>query len=244
MYAVYRCLTVKNMLQMTFPELLEAYLNRLAAAWARMAEKRLLDLMGANVSTIQGPVQKVGASESILTTLLQYITAYQERQRWDYDSVEVWLPRWLQNALKADMLHQRRTDGPKTMPTDGDVNAVFSRAGASVHWYLDDPTWASQAAPVQAVADGALAAWPTEVAALIAPPGKFALIDRGELRVGVTGNNIYRDITQLMRNEFTFFFESFEGIVDTTSCPADIVEFPVCFNGVQVADVTVDCDLV
>lgn len=244
MYAVYRCLTVKNMLQMTFPELLEAYLNRLAAAWARMAEKRLLDLMGANVDTLQGEVQKVGASESILTTLLRYMTLYQERQRWDYDSVEVWLPRWLINALKVDMLHQRRTDGNKNTPTDADVNAVFSRAGANVHWYLDEPSWRAAAHPSQAAGDGNLAQWPTEFAALIAPPGKFALIDRGELRVGVSGNNIYRDITQLMRNEFTFFFESFEGIVDTNSCPADIVEFPVCFNGVQVADVTVDCDLV
>lgn len=244
MYAVYRCLTVKNMLQMTFPELLEAYLNRLAAAWARMAEKRLLDLMGANVDTLQGEVQKVGASESLLTTMLRYMTLYQERQRWDYDSVEVWAPRWLQQALKVDMLHQRRTDGPKTMPTDGDVNAVFARAGANVHWYLDEPGWRAAAHPSQAAGDGNLSQWPTEVALLMAPPGKFALIDRGELRVGVSGNNIYRDITQLMRNEFTFFFESFEGIVDTNSCPADIVEFPVCFNGVQVADVTVDCDLV
>lgn len=244
MYAVYRCLTVKNMLQMTFPELLEAYLNRLAAAWARMAEKRLLDLMGSAVSNITAPAQKVGASESILTTLLQFVTAYQERQRWDFDTVEVWAPRWLQNALKTDMYHQRRTDGPKTMPTDGDVTAVFTRAGATVHWYLDDPTWADSAAPSQAVADGALATWPTSVNLLVAPPGKFALIDRGELRVGVTGNNIYRDLTSLMRNEFTFFFESFEGIVDTNSCPADLVSIPTCFNGVQVADVTVDCDLV
>ena len=244
MYAVYRCLTVKNMLQMTFPELLEAYLNRLAAAWARMAEKRLLDLMGANVNQITAPTQKVGASESVLTTLLQFVTAYQERQRWDFDTVEVWAPRWLQNALKVDMFHQRRTDGPKTFPTDGDVTAVFSRAGATVHWYLDDPTWNTDVAPSQANADGNLVAWPDHVNLLVTPPGKFALIDRGELRIGVTGNNIYRDITSLMRNEFTFFFESFEGIVDTTSCPADLVDIPVCFNGVQVADVTVDCDLV
>ncbi|HVE28317.1 MAG TPA: major capsid protein [Sporichthya sp.] len=244
MYAVYRCLTVKNMLQMTFPELLEAYLNRLAAAWARMAEKRLLDLMGANVSQITAPTQKVGASESILTTMLQFVTAYQERQRWDFDTVEIWAPRWLQNALKVDMFHQRRTDGAKTMPTDGDVTAVFARAGATVHWYLDDPTWKTDAAPSQPVADGNLVGWPDHVNLLVAPPGKFALIDRGELRVGVTGNNIYRDLTSLMRNEFTFFFESFEGIVDTNSCPADLVDIPVCFNGVQVADVTVDCDLV
>lgn len=245
MYAVYRCLTVKNMLQMTFPELLEAYLNRLAAAWARMAEARLLNLMGANVSTIQGDALKVGATETLLTQVLQFLAAYQERQRWDVDTdFEVWAPRWLRQALKVDMLHQRRTDGPKTMPTDADVARVFSNAGLNVHWYLDDPTWAAAAAPSQPVADGNIADWPTEVALLIAPPGKFALIDRGELRIGVTGNNIYRDITSLMRNEFTFFFESFEGIVDTNSCPADILEIPVCFNGVQVADVTVDCDLV
>jgi hypothetical protein len=41
MYGVYRCLTVKNMMAMTYPELVEAYLNRLGAAHARYAEELL-----------------------------------------------------------------------------------------------------------------------------------------------------------------------------------------------------------
>ena len=45
MYGVYRCLTIKNMLAMSNPELVEAYLNRLGAAHARLAEQLLLNAM-------------------------------------------------------------------------------------------------------------------------------------------------------------------------------------------------------
>ncbi len=243
-YGVYRCLTVKNLLQLTYPELVEAYLNRLAARTARFAEIQLLELMAANVNTITMPTYEVGASQSIVHQLLRYITGYQERERWDTPDLVAWAPRWLLNYIKADLWMQRRTDGSRrTVASDADVNALFASVGVTMNWFIDQPSW-QDAFPSQPSADGNLVTNPSGVQILVAPQGKFALMDRGELRVGVTGNNIYRDNVSNSRNEFTFFFENFEGIVDTTSCPADLLDFTLCFNGVQVDDTSVDCDLV
>ena len=87
-----------------------------------------------------------------------------------------------------------------------------------------------------------MTALPSEATVLIAPRGKYALMDGGQLDIGVTGNNIYRDNVSNSRNEFTFFFENFEGVVDTTSCPARRLVFPsLCYNGAQIADVTINC---
>lgn len=241
-YGIYRCLTVKNLLQLTYPELVEAYLNRLAAATARFAEIQLLEAMAANVNTITMPTYETGASVSLVHQLLRFLTGYQERERWDTPQMEGWGPRWLIPYLKADLWAQRITSGARrTVPTDAEINSLFSSVGISMNWFIDRPSWAD-AFPVQTNADGNLATMPTGAQILVAPQGKFALMDRGELRVGVTGNNIYRDNTSNSRNEFTFFFENFEGIVDTTSCPADLLDFTLCFNGVQVDDVAVDCD--
>jgi hypothetical protein len=89
---------------------------------------------------------------------------------------------------------------------------------------------------------GVLNLLPRTLEILVAPAGKFAVIDRGELAIGVTGNNIYRDNTSNSRNEFTFFFENFEGVVNTTSCPAYKLELSACWNGIQIDDVVIDCE--
>ena len=78
---------------------------------------------------------------------------------------------------------------------------------------------------------------------ILAPAGKFGVMDRGELSIGVTGNNLYRDNASNASNQFTFFFENFEGLVDTDSCPAYQLEIPgLCHNGVQIADLAIACD--
>lgn len=240
-YGVYRCLTVRNLLQMTYPELVEAYLNRLAAATARLAEQQLLNLMATGLPTITAPQSGFAASDSVPTQLLHFLTAHRERERWDDDEAEMWAPRWLLNFLKIDMRRRAVHDSTKTgFPSDGEVNRLFTDVGITPHWFIDTPTWGITFSP-QVHATSGLVDAPTSVKVLLAPRGKFALMDRGELRIGVTGNNIYRDNASNKRNEFTFFFESFEGVVDTTSCPADILRLPVCFNGVQAANDLATC---
>jgi hypothetical protein len=240
MYGVWRCLTVKNMLAMSYPELVEAWLNRLGAAHSRLAETLLLDAMGDSAVELQAATLGYGAAVSVTSTILNYLTLYQETQRWDItDNMEAWAHRYVLNGIKMDILRRRRTDGNVSVPSTAQVEAMFRDVGVNIHWVIDTPTWGTA---VPAVGDPNLNVLPNTVDILIAPPGKYALMDRGELAIGVTGNNIYRDNESNSRNQFTFFFENFEGVVDTTSCPAHILSIPVCWTGIQVDDQLVACD--
>lgn len=239
MYGVYRCLTVKNMLAMSYPELMEAYLNRLGAAHARLAEQLLLNAMATGCVEVDGRQLGYGGSVSIVTTILNYIALYQETERWDAGNMVAWIPRWVLWAMKMDLSRRRRTDGGFSVPSDAQIEAMFREVGISnVTWYIDTPSYAV-AIPGIASAN-TLNLLPASVQVLIAPAGKFAVMDRGELAIGVTGNNIYRDNQSNSRNEFTFFFENFEGIVNTTSCPAHILDIPAHWTGVQIDDIVLN----
>lgn len=242
LYGVYRCLTVKNLLAMTFPELVEAYLNRLGAAHARLAETLLLEGMGNSAATVAAPALGYNGSVSVTSTVLNYLALYQEAERWDLPGLmPAWLPRWVLLAMKMDMIRRRSSDGGRIrVPSDAEITTMFNEVGVSPTFFIDTPSWAT---PVPAVeTGGTLNLLPAQVEILVAPPGKFAMMDRGELSIGVTGNNIYRDNQSNARNEFTFFFENFEAPVDTTSCPAHILEIPACWNGIQIADAVLNCE--
>jgi len=239
MYGVYRCLTVKNMLAMTYPELVEAYLNRLGAAHARLAEELLLNAMATGCDTLAAPRLGYGASVTITSTILNYLALYQESERWSINgNMQAWLPRHVQWGMKMDILRRRRVDGGFSIPSDAQINGMFNDVGVTPHWFMDTPTYA---VAVPGPGTSTLNRIPASVQVMIAPPGKFAAIDRGELAIGVTGNNIYRDNESNRRNQFTFFFENFEGVVDTTSCPAHILDIPVCWNGAQIDDIVINC---
>jgi len=242
LYGVYRCLTVKNLLAMTFPELVEAYLNRLGAAHARLAETLLLEAMANGANTVTAPALGYNATTSITSTVLNYLALYQEQERWDVTgNMRAWMPRWVGQAIKMDMVRRKVDSGRASVPSDAEVAALFREVGVDVTFFIDTPSWATPVPSVET--GGTLNAVPDQVEILIAPPNKFALMDRGELSIGVTGNNIYRDNTSNSRNEFTFFFENFEAVVDTNSCPADVLVIPdLCWNGAQIADVTINCD--
>lgn len=240
MYGNWRCLTVKNLLAITYPELVEAWLNRLGAAQSRLAEQTMLQAMYAGTVDINAPALGYGGTTSILSTILNYLALYQETQRWDItENMRAWAPRWVLYAIKMDLLRRRQDNsGVPRVATDGEVEAMFANVGVDITWFIDTPSWA---VAIPGVGASNLNLLPASVQILIAPPGKFAAIDRGTLSIGVTGNNIYRDNSSNARNQFTFFFESFEGVVNTTSCPAHVLDIPACWNGVQIADIVINC---
>jgi hypothetical protein len=242
-YAVYRCLTVKNLLAMTFPELLEAYLNRLAAAQARLAEVQLLEAIATGTDTITALELGYNATTRITTTILNYLLLYAEQQRWDVNgNMEAWLPRWVLKAIQIDLVRRRRTDGGFNMvPSEAQVTQLFRDAGVNPHFFIDRPSWATALPTLQT--SGLMNQPPRNLEIIVAPPGKFTMMDRGELTVGVSGNNIYRLEDDLMRNQFTFFFENFEGVVNTNTCPAHLIQIDnLCYNGQQIDDVYINCE--
>lgn len=246
-YAVWRCLTVQNLVALTFRELVDAYLNRLQAAWARFAETLLLEAMGNESTPIDAQAtlySAFGANVSLIRVLLTYLGHYQEIERWDSTVMDAWMPRWLLYALKMDEASRTRTDGNmQRVPSDDAINTTFRNAGVEPHWYMDRPSWATPLNPLATAGD--LNFFPSSVEILIHKRGKFAYMDRGELNIGIapaarSGTQIEED---LRRNRHTFFFESFEGVINTDSCPAHLITVPgLCYNGVQGAFNPVACE--
>lgn len=241
-YGIYRCITIKNMLAMTFPELVEAYLNRLGAAFARMAEVQVLEAMAAETDTITAHTLGYNASVSITSTILNYLALYREQQRWDDQEFDAWMPRWIVPALQADQIRRRNTNGDVLrVPSEAQIRQVFVDAGVTPHFFLDTPSWATPIPQLQV--NGVLGWFTRNLEMIIAPRGKFALMDAGTLDIGVTGDSIYRDNVSNSKNQFTMFWESFEGVVNLDSCPAHLLVMDdLCFNGQQIADIVVNCE--
>lgn len=241
MYGIWRCLKVKNLTAMSYPELVEAFLNRLAAAHARLAETTLLEAMAAGTTSIDGRLLGYGGATSILTQIMEYLALYQETQRWDLSGpVEGWSHRIYLTAIKVDIARRRQTDGkPPRIVSDEEVNRMFADAGVNMHWFIDTPSWAIA---IPSVATGGnLNLLPQSMPILLAPRGKFALMDRAQLSIGVAPGGLYRDTRTNEDNSFRFFFENFEGVVNTNTCPAHILEIPVCWNGAQIDDIVINC---
>lgn len=232
-YGVYRCITVKNLLQMTFPELVAAFLNKLGASWARLAETTLLDaaINSANVTDVTGEaVDNVGATVNLIDNLLQVACVYTEQERYsDGLSWGVWLPRWVATLVIRDWLHAPRYNPTfeELVVARSQINSLFRRAGFTVHWTMDSAsTWES----IGTQGAGALETLPTKVDMLIALEGNFQRLDKGTLTVGVTNRSPW-DLDDMARNQFTVFWESFEGIYDA-GCPSYTLSIdPLCPNG-------------
>jgi hypothetical protein len=244
-YAVYRCLKVKNMMQMVFPELVDAYLNRLQAAWARYAEILLLEQMGTASTAVDSAwaAQGYGANVTVQRVILNYLGKYADIERWDEPVMDAWMPRWFLWALRMDIA-SRRKDAGGTVPSVATIEQGFRDVGVEPHWYMDRPTWATafgNGTGNPFSVNGDLVAFPTTVQILIHRRGKFAVINKGQLQLGLGGNPL-RIEEDVRRNQATFFFESFEGLVDTDSCPAHLITIPgLCYNGGQIADVAIGC---
>lgn len=240
MYGIWRCLTIKNMMAMTFPELVDAILNRLGALHSRLGDVTLLDAMLASTNTVSMTVNAnaYGASINLLNTILNAVEIYRSEERYDDQRFDAWMPRWMLTALQIDLASQRREGGSlrSRLAPASDVNAALREAGLDVTWTLDTATtWAS--VPV-AVDGNALPALPTQFDLIMTPKGNLRALDRGDLTIGVQPGGVYRDNSSNARNQFTIFQENFEGLIDFGARTYSLTIEGACPGGAQTADVT------
>ena len=240
-YGVWRCLKVKNLMAMTFPELVDAILNRLGALHSRLGEVTLLDAMLASSNTyaMTATANAYGASINVLTTILNAVEIHRDEERYDSGQrFDAWLPRWVGTAMQIDLANQRREGGSlrNRLAPMSDVNAALRDAGLNITWTLDGAsTWAN----VPNAADGQdLPTLPTNIDLIMTPAGNFRALDRGDLTIGVTNGGIYRDNSSNADNSFSIFQENFEGVVDFGARTYALTIEGVCTGGAQTADVT------
>jgi len=239
LYGIYRCLTVTNMLSMTFPELVEAYLNRLGALTARLGDSTLLDAMIGSVNTKQltRSGNSFGAAINLFETIIDSVAIFREEERYGDQQFDAWMPRWIVPALQHDVMNMRRTSGSlrDRLPSRSEIEAMLRDVGVDVTWTLDFAENWETVAPAE---DGqALPELPTQINFIMSPKGNFRALDRGELSIGVANGNIYRDNASNTKNQFTIFQESFEGLMDLGATNYEVEISGVCLRGTQTADV-------
>ena len=207
------CIKIPILTQVGYPELIAAYLSEAMVAHQHFMNAKVL----ADMATALGaPVAYPGlgsSSSDTFETLLLAVAQIRQNQRLSLnESVEVVVPFWAKDLLKADLY--RRSAWTGAPPTDGDVTAIFAAASASVQFVYD---WNELPTGTD---------WPDTIPALVYPAGTFV---KGVADV-INLNAVY-DAASLAVNTYTgLFFE--QGYLLAQMCRDGVaITVPVCNAG-------------
>jgi len=211
-YGVYRCMNIRNLDAITFPELVAAHENQLESRFARYADKLLLDAMVAQADAVVHASATYGAVRTILSRFDQIASRYRENERLDDTPIlDVWMPRLVRNILRQDVIRAWNDSGVPEVVVDATINGWFGDIGIVPHFTLDNPTLYGDYA-TQGTAH--VLANPDDTWYIMSVRGNLAILDLGAINIGVNPNGTYRDTTLNKRNRFQMFMESFEGLVN------------------------------
>lgn len=236
-YAIYKCVTVKNFLQLAYPEWVAWYMQQLDALWARKAEKKLLDQMRARGGAVITGTARYGAWTSFIWLMNQLANNYTENERYaTTPGLKLWMPRWYAHGLMGEAAL-----AGKKLTMDQIESALADVGFGSVTWTMDNPTAVGDYT-LQEKGDP-LVEYPSQAYAIVSRPDNLRVLDFGIRDIGVTTEREYRDTTTNVRNEFQIFVEAFEGIIDM-GCPVWNFAIPACFNGLYAPTAGYDpvCD--
>jgi hypothetical protein len=200
--AIYSCLTIGNFGARTWPEDVAHNVDLAAAEWARLAERRFIDVI-KTASTAVTDAGDGGAWLSIVATILKARAGMISRHRMsDAQRFRVMLPSWLGEALPMDGI-RGGLQGNNAELTRQTVASSLERYGVSVSWYKDGVT-AGTAQLFGAQSTGAITEFPAEVQWAFFPEGSFFVLDNGTLDLGLV-----RDSVLNSTNDYQLFMEAF-----------------------------------
>lgn len=184
------CLTVGNLMEDAFPELIANHTRLLFAGQAhRLNTLRINELLLPANST--GVTGNVAGGQGLVAPVLGYLELQaidlREKYRMCEDAVlEVILPRWLRGAMRSD-LRKRTGMGLEALAvSDAMLMNMFDLLNIRIQWVTD---WqvGSTGFPGGATA---ITAWPTTVQFLMFPAGTFVLGRGLQLNLGVIRDSV------------------------------------------------------
>lgn len=226
-YAVTDILEFGNMMQRTFPELVQSWVSLAEAAFSRFAENLLLTAI-ANGSTAVTTQQRLGAARDLLNYATLAAVAYRNRHRMPLDAPLVAMfPSWVIGMIQSDIWSAFNTgDDEANTVTRALIEAWFASRNIRVTWFEDGVgpgSPAYQIFPTQAA--GLLNGWPTVVQWYLFHEGAWLFLDGGTLDLGIV-----RDSTLNSQNRYQLFMESFENVV-FVGIESLRIRSTVCVNG-------------
>lgn len=215
--AVGLCITAGNLMDRAYPENVRWFVNRAVRAFERVDSIRVLNAVIADSVAVTLPASFGAASALISALLLQAADYRQFHGLCCGQLLDITLPCWALDLVKADIARQDGTLSTGTLPTDAEVTRWFEAANLNAtfinHWQAIDAT---------PPATG----WPGTIQILLGYPGSYVRFDGGELNLGVI-----RDSTLNETNDYTaVWFENFY-CVGRRGPQARIITVPVCPSG-------------
>jgi hypothetical protein len=219
------CLTVGNLMDDAYPELIENHTRLLFAFHAhKMNLKKIQKLVAASVA-VSGFTGLGDVGESVINNVLGALEIqavdYREKFAMCEDAVlEVVLPRWLLGMMRSDV--RRRTGVELLSVADSYLMNLFDALHIRVQFVGD---WQVRTAGFPGFSGGVLT-WPTQVQALVFAPGTFVLGNGLQLNLGVI-----RDSVLNATNDFTAAWMEECWLIAKLGHESRLVTINVCANG-------------
>lgn len=201
------CLTVGNLMDDAFPELIANHTKLLFAAHAhKMNELRINRLLAESINITGGvgaacsgvaALTLGNAGEGVVANVLGAVELqavdYRYKFAMCFDAVlEVVMPHWLRSVMRADL--RRRTGIELDAFADAYLMSLFDAINVRIQW-VDDFQSRTGSFPGQTLPR---TSWPTVAQFMIYAPGTFVLGEGLQLNLGVI-----RDSTLNETNDFT-----------------------------------------
>jgi hypothetical protein len=192
------CLTVGNLTEDAYPEVIANFTRLLFAAHAHKVNRLRIDqLRGfANTPSVSGTFGTAG--EGLVAPVLNAIALnaqdYRSRYAMCADAVlEVLAPKWIRAAMRSDI---RRRTGVVTREalamSDATLMSLFDEENVRVQWVSDyqERTAGYPGAYVSAATPLAFTSWPTQVEFLMWAPGTVVLGQGMRLDLGIIRDSV------------------------------------------------------
>lgn len=183
------CLTVGNLTEDAYPELIANHTRLLFAAHAHKMNAKRITQLYTNSATVTGTFGSAGSGvvSPVLGALELSAIDYREKYAMaDGAILEVILPRWLRAMMRSDLRKRTRENSSFLSMTDAALMQLFDAINIRVQWVGDWQTRASGYFGTSTV----LTSWPTTVQFMMYAPGTWVMGQGLRLDLGIIRDSI------------------------------------------------------
>jgi hypothetical protein len=219
------CLTVGNLMDDAYPELIENHMRLLFAYNAHQMNLRRINKLVAASVAVSGFTGLGGTGDSTVNNVLGGLALqaidYRAKFAMCKDAVlEVVLPYWVLEMMRSDL---RRRNGIELISVaDSYLMDLFDAINIRIQFVGD---WQERTAGFPG-ASGGILAWPTQVQALMYAPGTFVLGEGLQLNLGVI-----RDSVLNATNDYTAAWMEECWLIAKLGHESRLITINVCSNG-------------
>lgn len=228
------CLTMGNLMNDAFPELVANQLRLLFAAKAHYTNARIIQQLvaGSTAVTYATPTGH-GLAAPVLEAVEMQVIDYRIKYRMCNDAIlEVVFPTWIMPMFRADLA--KRLGIAEFDVPDSRIIRWFNDRGVRVQ-LIQDWQVGTTGLPGQATA---ITAWPTTVSFLLYAAGTWIRGNGMRLDLGVI-----RDSVLNTTNDFTLAWMEDCYLTAKIGHESRLVTLPICPNGATQAGITMSCSL-